>query len=249
MHPLTRGTALALTLAWTLACSGAAPEPVPAEPPWEAAWQLEHGAELRGHLAQIQAIQARAEAQQAERGDLTLQALSAPTQLGDTALLLSATTLLAPTAEPDPIVLSATTDLRLPQLQQLSEGQVSGLSAQRAGHLLWQLERTDTVVILVLHEVRLPEILSERSFAPGQVQGTAHLYAYPAGTPLGRVDFSATNSPQASSFSKSFSGRNLSLDLHANTQAALGSALQRSFPMLTTPAQPGVDWSGLNSAP
>lgn len=249
MHTLTRGLALALTLAWTLACSGAVPEPTPTEPPWEASWQLENGPDLRQHLGQIQAIKERFETVQSERGDLRLQALSAPTELGETALLLSAATLLEPSAEPDPIALGARTDLRLHQLQKVAEGEASGLSVQRAGHLLWQLERTDTVVILVLHELRLPEILSERSFAPGQVHGTAHLYAYPEGTPLGRVDFRATNSPQASSFSKNFSSTNLALDLHANTQSAMGSALQRSFPLLSTPAQPGVDWSGLSGTP
>lgn len=116
---------------------------------------------------------------------------------------------LDPQVELHPIGLSTRTDLRLDQLQRLAEGEVSGSSPQRAGHLLWQLERSDTVVILALHEVRLPEILSERSFAPGRAEGTAHLYAYPAGTPLGWVDFSATNSPEASAFSEHSSAMRL----------------------------------------
>ena len=243
MTSTARGIGALGLLGLALACGGGSEEKPPAPPPWETAWSAQNGAELGPHLERLEALRIAFNQQWDEHGDAQITPLSQPATVSKTAMLITEPALLEPMVNSGgvpTISLDAETNPRLDQLTALHEGGRvnSFFSVQRANHLLWELQATQVVVILDLETQRDPEILDERSFAPGLIRGTAHVFDYTDASYLGRAEFSATNSPEVSSFSEDFGPMFLSLDLHNNTQRALGSALQRVFPQLTMPPPP-----------
>ena len=234
---------LALALAGAIACGGEVEEKAPAPPPWETAWSAKHGAKLGPHLERFAALRSAYDQVKEERGDAAIAPLSQAVEISKSAMLITEPALLDPTlnsGDQPTISLDAENNPRLDQLTQLSQGGMvsSFFSDKRADHLLWELKDTQVVVILSLETQRDPKILNETSFEPGLIRGTAHVFDYATASYLGRADFGATNSPEVSSFSPDFGPMYLSLDLHNNTQAALGDALAKVFPQLRTPAPP-----------
>ncbi|MFT5585137.1 MAG: hypothetical protein ACI9VR_002725 [Cognaticolwellia sp.] len=225
-----------------MACGGGSGEKAPAPPPWETAWSAENGADLGPHLERFAALRTAYAKVKDARGDAAIAPLDQSVEISKTAMLITEPALLDPSVnsgQQPTISLDGQGNPRLDQLTSLNQGGPvsSFFSVKRADHLLWELQGTQTVVILNLETDRDPEILDERSFVPGAIRGTAHVFDYASTAYLGRADFGATNSPEVS-IRTGYDPLYLSTDLGRNTQAAIGSALQGVFPELSTPKAP-----------
>lgn len=229
-------------LGLAIACGGGSDERPPPPPAWETAWSADHATELAPHLERFAALRTAYALVKDERGEAAIAPLKQSVEISKSAMLITEPVLLDPTVnsgQQPTISLDGENNPRLDQLTLLHQSQPvsSFFSVQRANHLLWELNDTQVVVILNLETNRRPEILDERSFAPGAIRGTAHVFDYASADYLGRADFGATNSPEVS-VQNGYDLGYLNIDLSRNTQSAIGSSLQALFPGLSTPAAP-----------